>query len=259
MAHKKGVGSSKNGRESHSKRLGVKLFGGQIAIPGNIIIRQRGTKYHPGEGVGIGKDHTIFAMVEGMVSFRRRRNDRLYVSVIPSDMDVAVKEAPEKARAKKVTEDKPKETKEAKKEKTAPVEEKVEKKEAPKKEAKKEAPKKEAAKKEAPKEEKKAKEPKAAEPKEKSGELSEKDAKVKMDALLKNVGAVDAKDKNDLKKIKGVGPVFEKKLNSIGIYTFEQLSKLDENGIDALETLVNQAGRVERDDWIGQAKKLMEE
>jgi large subunit ribosomal protein L27 len=83
MAHKKGVGSSKNGRESHSKRLGIKLFGGQEAIPGNIIVRQRGTAFHPGTGVGIGKDHTIFAMLEGVVTFKRQANDRTFISVLP--------------------------------------------------------------------------------------------------------------------------------------------------------------------------------
>lgn len=83
MAHKKGVGSSKNGRESESKRLGVKIFGGQSAKAGNIIIRQRGTQHHPGEGVGMGKDHTIFALVDGTVTFRKRRNNRSYVSVEP--------------------------------------------------------------------------------------------------------------------------------------------------------------------------------
>ena len=82
MAHKKGVGSSKNGRESHSKRLGVKLYGGQQAIAGNIIIRQRGTKFHPGEGVGLGKDHTIFAMVDGKVSFSKGYKDRTFVHVV---------------------------------------------------------------------------------------------------------------------------------------------------------------------------------
>lgn len=84
MAHKKGVGSSKNGRESHSKRLGVKKFGGEQVIPGNIIIRQRGTKHRPGENVGIGKDHTIFAMVEGTVVFRKKRDNKSYVSVEPA-------------------------------------------------------------------------------------------------------------------------------------------------------------------------------
>ena len=83
MAHKKGVGSSNNGRESHSKRLGVKIFGGQDIIAGNIIVRQRGTKHHPGQNVGIGKDHTLFAMVDGTVQFRKGRMDRSFVSVVP--------------------------------------------------------------------------------------------------------------------------------------------------------------------------------
>jgi len=81
MAHKKGVGSSKNGRESESKRLGVKLFGGEFAKAGNIIVRQRGTAHHPGENVGIGKDHTIYALVDGTVIFRKTKNDRSYISI----------------------------------------------------------------------------------------------------------------------------------------------------------------------------------
>ena len=83
MAHKKGAGSSKNGRESHSKRLGVKIFGGEIAIAGNILIRQRGTTHHPGENVGMGKDHTLFALVDGTVQFTKKKNNRSYVSVLP--------------------------------------------------------------------------------------------------------------------------------------------------------------------------------
>ncbi|MFQ3579466.1 MAG: 50S ribosomal protein L27 [Bacteroidales bacterium] len=83
MAHKKGVGSSRNGRESESKRLGVKIFGGQKAIAGNIIVRQRGTKHNPGNNVGMGKDHTLFALVDGIVEFRKKRNNKSYVSVIP--------------------------------------------------------------------------------------------------------------------------------------------------------------------------------
>ena len=81
MAHKKGAGSSNNGRESESKRLGVKLFGGQQAIAGNIIIRQRGTKYHPGINVGMGKDHTLFALTDGIVEFKKGRQKRSYVHV----------------------------------------------------------------------------------------------------------------------------------------------------------------------------------
>ncbi|MDA9120830.1 50S ribosomal protein L27 [Flavobacteriales bacterium] len=83
MAHKKGAGSSKNGRESESKRLGVKIFGGQGAIAGNIIIRQRGTQHHPGENVGMGKDHTLFALVDGLVEFRKRKDNRSFVSIVP--------------------------------------------------------------------------------------------------------------------------------------------------------------------------------
>jgi ribosomal protein L27/ribosomal protein L21 len=83
MAHKKGVGSSKNGRESESKRLGVKIFGGQGCIAGNIIVRQRGTQHHPGENVGIGKDHTLFALTDGIVEFRKKANNRSFVSVVP--------------------------------------------------------------------------------------------------------------------------------------------------------------------------------
>jgi large subunit ribosomal protein L27 len=84
MAHKKGVGSSKNGRDSHSKRLGVKMFGGQSAIAGNIIIRQRGTKHHPGKNVGLGKDYTLFALVDGVVKFRPGRDNRSYVDIVPA-------------------------------------------------------------------------------------------------------------------------------------------------------------------------------
>ncbi len=83
MAHKKGVGSSKNGRESESKRLGVKIFGGQTAKAGNILVRQRGTVHHPGENVGMGKDHTLFALIDGEVVFRKKKGKRSYVSVIP--------------------------------------------------------------------------------------------------------------------------------------------------------------------------------
>ncbi len=84
MAHKKGAGSSRNGRESESKRLGVKLFGGQTAKAGNIIVRQRGTKHNPGLNVGMGKDHTLFALVDGTIEFKKKRNNKSYVSVIPA-------------------------------------------------------------------------------------------------------------------------------------------------------------------------------
>ncbi len=83
MAHKKAGGSSRNGRDSIGRRLGVKKFGGEQVVPGNIIIRQRGTKWHPGSNVGMGKDHTIFAVTEGAVSFAKKANGRTYVSVVP--------------------------------------------------------------------------------------------------------------------------------------------------------------------------------
>ncbi|MFZ5978149.1 MAG: 50S ribosomal protein L27 [Hydrotalea flava] len=83
MAHKKGEGSVKNGRDSNSKRLGVKIFGGQPAIAGNIIVRQRGTSYHPGKNVGVGKDFTIFALTDGIVAFKKSRNNKTIISVLP--------------------------------------------------------------------------------------------------------------------------------------------------------------------------------
>lgn len=83
MAHKKGEGKVKNGRESHSKRLGVKLYGGEVCIAGNIIVRQRGTRHNPGENVGIGKDHTLFALTDGKVQFRKKKDNKSFVSVVP--------------------------------------------------------------------------------------------------------------------------------------------------------------------------------
>src|SRR5690606_36208159 len=133
MAHKKGAGSSKNGRESHSKRLGVKIFGGQRAIAGNIIVRQRGTQHHPDVNVGMGKDHTLFALIDGKVVFRKKANNKSFVSVLPFEEEaVAVAEPKAKVAAKA---EKPA----AKKAKPAQVEAKDEEKKekaAPKKAAK---------------------------------------------------------------------------------------------------------------------------
>src|SRR6185437_823108 len=100
MAHKKGAGSSRNGRESHSKRLGIKIFGGQPAIAGNIIVRQRGTQHNPGLNVGIGKDHTLFALAEGIVTFRKKADNRSYVSVIPVEAAPVVEDAAPAPKAK---------------------------------------------------------------------------------------------------------------------------------------------------------------
>lgn len=85
MAHKKGEGSTQNGRESHSKRLGIKIYGGQTAVAGNIIVRQRGTRHHPGKNVGIGVDHTLFALTNGVVKFEKKRGERSFVSVLPAE------------------------------------------------------------------------------------------------------------------------------------------------------------------------------
>ncbi len=99
MAHKKGVGSSRNGRESHSKRLGVKIFGGSMAIAGNIIVRQRGTSHNPGLNVGMGKDHTLYALCDGKVVFRKRTGNKSYVSIEPVSVEAkevaAVNDMPE--------------------------------------------------------------------------------------------------------------------------------------------------------------------
>jgi len=83
MAHKKGEGKVKNGRESESKRLGIKVYGGQLAVAGNILVRQRGTKHNPGKNVGIGKDHTLFALIDGTVVYKKSKEDRSFVSVVP--------------------------------------------------------------------------------------------------------------------------------------------------------------------------------
>lgn len=131
MAHKKGAGSSRNGRESESKRLGVKIYGGQTAIAGNIIVRQRGTQHHPGNNVGMGKDHTLFALIDGRVKFEKKRNNRSYVSVLPFEtVETMVAEKPVKkvAKPQPVVDEKPV-VKEAKVEKEVVAEEKPVKKE----------------------------------------------------------------------------------------------------------------------------------
>ena len=199
MAHKKGVGSSDNGRDSISKRLGVKLFGGQLAIAGNIIVRQRGTRFHPGENVYMGKDHTLHAKIDGTVLFNKRRMNRTFVSIQPLDGYVA-KEKIKVARKEKPSKD----TSAEAPKKAAP------KAEAPKKATPKpEAPKKEAPKAEAPKKEA----PKAEAPK-------------KVDS---NVAIVGGKrfPLNDLKVIEGIGPKIAELLNNAGIVSWNALSNAD--------------------------------
>src|SRR3569833_762997 len=100
MAHKKGAGSSRNGRESHSKRLGIKIFGGQPAIAGNIIVRQRGTQHNPGLNVGLGKDHTLFALADGTVVFKKKAKNRSYETKKPKEAAPVVEEAATAQKAK---------------------------------------------------------------------------------------------------------------------------------------------------------------
>lgn len=185
MAHKKGAGSSKNGRESHSKRLGVKIFGGQPAIAGNIIIRQRGTAHNAGVNVGIGKDHTLFALADGLVQFKKGFKGRSFVDIVPfSDADLlahAVKVAKKQgvAIAKPVSATTPVEAKAAPKATPAPKAEVV------------------------------------AAPIEIATEAVETPAK--------KAKKVDAGD--DLKKIEGIGPKIAELFNAEGIMTFAQLSE----------------------------------
>jgi len=215
MAHKKGVGSSDNGRDSISKRLGVKLFGGQLAVAGNIIIRQRGTRYHPGENVYMGKDHTLHAKIDGTVLFNKRRMNRTFVSIQPLDGYVAK----EKIKVARKVDDSKDTSSENGNKAVAP------KKEAPKAEApKKEAPKAEAPKKEAPKAEAPKKEaPKAEAPKK---EAPKAEAPKKVDSKVAMV-AGKRFPLNDLKVIEGIGPKIAELLNNAGIVSWNALSNAD--------------------------------
>jgi len=218
MAHKKAAGSSRNGRESASKRLGVKLFGGQIAIPGNIIIRQRGTKFHPGENVGMGKDHTIFSKVEGVVSFTTKKGNRKYVSVLP--IEALEEEKPLKVVATKAE---PKEVK-------APKKAKAEKKESS--------------------DDTKAMKAKApAKAKVEKNEVKAKAAESKK----------STKKGDDLKKINGIGPAFEKRLNVMGIFTYKDMSAMTEAKAEKLEEKYNDAMTSPEEwmNWAKEAKELM--
>lgn len=196
MAHKKGVGSTDNGRDSNSKRLGVKLFGGQTAIPGNIIVRQRGTKFHPGIGVGIGKDYTIYSLVEGRVTFTKKRKNRTYVNVLTQEEMkwMLEKRQDEESVQKLKSELKAAPKSNGKKTEAAPA---AEKKEAP-------APKKEAA---------PAKKEAKAEPTAKKA----KGEKIK----LPNGKSIK---QDDLKMVEGIGPKIEGLLHDAGITSWEELA-----------------------------------
>ncbi len=234
MAHKKGAGSTDNGRDSHSKRLGVKMFGGERAIAGNILVRQRGTKYHPGENVYMGRDHTLHAGIEGAVTFKRTKNDRVFVSVLPFELvanNTAVLEAPV---AKKATVTEKPAKKAAVVEDVAPVA--VEEVAAPVVEetATVSAPEVE------PEEVATAAAPEAVE-------------EVKAPAAQK-VPTLD-----DLKIVEGIGPKIEQLLNEGGISTWAELAATP---IDRLKEILDAAGaRYQIHDpstWPAQSKFAME-
>ena len=211
MAHKKGVGSSDNGRDSKSKRLGVKLFGGQVAHAGNIIIRQRGTKYHSGENTYLSKDFTIHAKVDGTIQFNKRRNNKTFVSVLPLEevAETVAKVAKAKAPAKAKT--------------AAPAKPEV----------------------------------KASAPAKKPAKAATPESGSAADTLFAVIGKASADKKDDLKKIKGVGPKLEEALNAAGIYTFEQVGKMTEKEYDLLDELLDTGkGKAKKDDWAAQVKSL---
>ncbi|HKK88329.1 MAG TPA: 50S ribosomal protein L27 [Saprospiraceae bacterium] len=198
MAHKKGVGSTDNGRDSNSKRLGVKLFGGQTAIPGNIIVRQRGTKFHPGIGVGIGKDFTIYSLVEGRVTFTKKRKNRTYVNVLTQEeMKWMLEKRQDEESVQKLKSEvkaAPKSNGKKAEAKAAPA---AEKKEAP-------APKKEA-------------EPVKKEAKAEPAAKKAKGEKIK----LPNGKSIK---QDDLKMVEGIGPKIEGLLHDAGITSWEELA-----------------------------------
>lgn len=222
MAHKKGVGSSDNGRDSISKRLGIKLFGGQRAIAGNIIVRQRGTKYHPGENVYMGRDHTLHAAIDGIVTFKRTRNNRNFVSVLPAELlaqpvaETVAKPAAPKAAAKPAAP------------KTAPAPE-------PKEEVKPAAPVAEAV------------AEVVAAPVTEEAPVAEKTASKKGPKL------------DDLKIVEGIGPKIEQLLKEGGIHTWAELAAAP---VERLKEILDAAGpRYQIHDpgtWPAQAKFAVE-
>ena len=257
MAHKKGVGSTDNGRDSKSKRLGVKIFGGQKATAGNIIVRQRGTKFHPGENVYMGRDHTLHAAIDGVVSFKRSRNDRNFVSILPFT-EVAETPAPKKAAKPAAKKAAPVAEEAATKAAEAPAAEEkaadkpaAKEKAAPKKKAadkpaaeKKAAPKKKAADKPAAEEKaapkKKAADKPAAEkkaaPKKKA---AAKPAAEKKAAPAKKTAAKKAPKQDDFKIIEGVGPKIEQLLKDGGVKTWDELAAAP---VDRLSEILEAAG-----------------
>ena len=225
MAHKKAGGSSRNGRDSESKRLGVKRFGGELVTAGNIIVRQRGTKFHPGTNIGLGRDHTLFALSNGYVKFHVGQRGRSLVSIVdenPNTLPSSAKKIgapPASAKAAAAV---------------AVASAAVSKKAAPKAEKKAAAPK-AAAKPAAPKQE----------------EAASSGAKP---ANLMSKAPADA---DDLKKIKGVGPKSADAMNALGIYKYEQLAAFSAADVEWLSGEIGfSVEKIERDGWIAMAADL---
>lgn len=223
MAHKKGVGSSDNGRDSKSKRLGVKLFGGQKAVAGNILVRQRGTRFHPGENVYMGRDHTLHASIDGIVEFKRGRNDRTSVHIVPFT-EVAETVAPVKGTKKAAA--------------PAPAAEKP----AAKKKAVEAAP-------------EVAEETPVAEVSAPVAEAPVVEAAAEEEAPAKKAPAKKGPKANDLKIVEGVGPKIEQLLKEGGIETWADLAGAD---VERLKEILDAAGpRYQIHDpstWPAQAK-----
>ncbi len=222
MAHKKGVGSTDNGRDSHSKRLGVKLFGGEEARAGNIIIRQRGTKFHPGRNVGLGKDHTIYALKDGYVRFHKKRRNRTYVSIIPTEDVLAAVEQERSQNGNGQAKTEPKEPKKAA---------------AEAKQSRSEEPSK-------PKTDTSTSDQASTPDKEAKAEETKKEKSAKPD---------------DLKKLDGVGPKTAEVLQAAGIQTYEQLaSKTPEELKEILLEESSRFGHFDTSSWPRQAEFLAE-
>ncbi len=229
MAHKKGVGSTDNGRDSISKRLGVKMYGGQLAKPGNIIVRQRGTKFHPGLNVSMGKDHTLHALIDGTITFTRGKKNRRYVNIMP--LEGAVVATPPKRKKKAKAKAAP--VAEAAASVAAPAPEVVEEAPAPK-------PKKEAVAPPAPVVETA---PETDIPEEVSVDLGiaeEVEAPVMGAATPEAKEAPKADAKPDkLTKIEGIGPKIAEKLNAAGILSFKDLAAAS---LEKLQGVLDEAG-----------------
>ena len=264
MAHKKGAGSTRNGRDSESKRLGVKIFGGQEAIAGNIIVRQRGTKHKPDKNVGLGKDHTLFALTDGIVMFKKKKDDKSYVSVVSREEYIEVKGVGAVKNAKATngkaatsttakTEKAPKAEKATKEEPKLAVDERninptptSKENPMPEVEAQTETP--------------GTHEDVSKAVTESADATNQNQADEAVAGMLDRVGRAGEENKEDLKMINGLGPASEEKLNNLGIYTYAQVAKMTNEDYDVVADLTNISKTTIVDqDWAGQAKKIMEE